>query len=214
MKKYEDNKNADYQDYPVSFAIADIIKYHQTCSFMVGLQKALEEGTQPAVGQDKASLEQKLKALVLERDSWISGLKARKAGITEEEINKDKYVIYLNGEIDAITKKLSEPEAKKPEDTQIAALRKAKDGLGGATATMDDISVVVNRVTNLDEAKKQLFVDVSLKKGGQDVSAEDAKTISEGSIKQALLKLPVASGLKEENIVIEKCQPLVQKGSK
>lgn len=110
IKKYEDNKNADYEDYPVSFAIADIIKYHQTCSFMVGLQKALEEGTQPAPGQDRASLEQKLKALVLERDTRIRDLKNQNLDITS-----DKYIIYINSQIDALTKKLSEAEAKKPE---------------------------------------------------------------------------------------------------
>jgi chromosome segregation ATPase len=115
IKKYEDKRNADYKDYPVTFALADIIKYHQSCSFMLGLQKALEEGTQTAVGQDKPSLEQKLKSLAHEKDSRIRELKAVNAKITNEEINKDKYIIYLGGEMDAITKKLSEPEAKKPE---------------------------------------------------------------------------------------------------
>jgi hypothetical protein len=214
MQKYEDNRNADYKNYPVNFALADIIKYHQCCSFMLGLQKALEEGTQPAIGQDKASLEQKLKVLVLEKDTRISELRRQKPAISDEDINKDKYVIYLNGEIDAITKKISEPGAKGPEDAVIAALRKAKDGLKGESAQLGDIKVVVNQVTKLDEVKKQLFVDVSLKKGGIDVSAEDAKTITEKSIKQALVNLPVASGLKEENVMIEKCQPALQKGPK
>jgi myosin heavy subunit len=113
MKKYEDNRDADYKNYPVNFALADIIKYHQCCSFMLGLQKALEEGTQTAVGQDKPSLEQKLKSLALEKDSRKRDLE--KQGYSEEKINKDKYIIYLDGEIDAITKKLIEPEAKKSE---------------------------------------------------------------------------------------------------
>ncbi len=212
MAKYETNKNAAYEDYPVNFALADIIKYHQSCSFMVGLQKALEEGTQTAPGQDRASLEQKLKTLVHERDGRIRELREAKKDITDEDIKKDNYIIYLDDQIRAITKKLGEPEAKKPEDAMVTALRKAKDGFGGAKATMDDIVIVVNKVTKLD--KEQLFVDVSLKKGDQDVSSEDARTITGGKIKQALLKLPVASGLKEDNIVIEKCQPSLQPEAK
>ncbi len=114
MTKYEANKGGKYEDYPLNFALADIIKYHQTCSFMLGLQKALEEGTQPATGQDRASLEQKLKVLVLEKDNRISELRHQKPTITDEEIKKDSYIIYLDGQIDAITKKLGEPETKKP----------------------------------------------------------------------------------------------------
>jgi len=43
------------------------------------------------------------------------------------------------------------------------------------------------------------------------VPAEGAKTITERNIREALLKLQVASGFKEENIVVEKCQPPLQK---
>ena len=37
--------NADYVSYPMERAVADAIDYHYTCSFMLGLQLALREGT-------------------------------------------------------------------------------------------------------------------------------------------------------------------------
>jgi translation elongation factor P/translation initiation factor 5A len=180
MEKYETNKHQAYEDYPVSFALADILKYHQSCSFMVGLQKALEEGTQIAPGQDRASLEQKLKALVLEKDTRISELRRQKPGIKDEEINKDKYIIYLDGQIDAITKKLGEPETKKPavpltfsgkiESVDVGAksiVVTSTDGKTKNTFVVDEqttkISQDGNKLTFAD-LKKDMQVDVSYDK--------------------------------------------------
>jgi len=190
MAKYDTNKNAAYEDYPVNFALADIIKYHQSCSFMVGLQKALEEGTQTAPGQDRASLEQKLKALVLEKD--IRKLELDKQGIRSEgDIKKDKYIIYLDGQIDAITNKLSLPEAKKPEDksgklngTIKSVDEKAKnivvtgtDGKAESTFVVDEKTKITKDTTNLTFADLNagMSVNVEYKKEGDKMIATAIK---------------------------------------
>lgn len=116
IDKYEKNRAQDYEKYPVSIALLDIIKYHQTCSFMFGLQKALEEGTQKTQEPDTASLEQKLKLLVLERDNRIRELKAQ--NVKDEDIKNDKYIKSLEDQIDAIAKKITESKAPKPEPPQ------------------------------------------------------------------------------------------------
>lgn len=46
--------------YPVRAAIADAVEYHYTCSFMVGLQWALKEGTDPTVEAKLLRAQQKL----------------------------------------------------------------------------------------------------------------------------------------------------------
>lgn len=83
---------------------------------MFGLQKALEEGTQKTQEPDTASLEQKLKLLVLERDNRIRELKAQ--NVKDEDIKNDKYIKSLEDQIDAIAKKITESKAPKPEPPQ------------------------------------------------------------------------------------------------
>jgi hypothetical protein len=81
----------------------------------------------------------------------------------------------------------------------------------GVSVELDNgFSVMVNNV-NLDETKRKLFLDVSLKKGFENVSTGSAKSITGKNIRHALLNHPVGSALKEKNIVIEKCQPPLRK---
>jgi hypothetical protein len=203
MKKYEDNKNAAYEDYPVTFALADIIKYHQTCSFMVGLQKALEEGTQPAAGQDRASLEQKLKTLVLEKDNRIRELKNLKAGISDEEINKDKYVIYLNGEIDAITKKLIEPGAKATSKTVVEKLAEKDRELQEARKDYEkrtaDLTEAEIRLTQREKEKKKAQEDVDTAKDALGKAMQATDVAKQNELKQQHDRYTAALGKATEN---------------
>lgn len=50
-------------DYPMILAMRDVVDYHYSCSFMLGLEKALEEGTQSNVENKKAFLEQEKRNL-------------------------------------------------------------------------------------------------------------------------------------------------------
>lgn len=50
--------SSDIGTYSVLSSVNDIIGYHETCAFMYGLQKALDEGTQPNPESKKIKLEQ------------------------------------------------------------------------------------------------------------------------------------------------------------
>ncbi len=50
--------SSDIDTYSVLSSVNDIIGYHETCAFMYGLQKALDEGAQPNPESKKIKLEQ------------------------------------------------------------------------------------------------------------------------------------------------------------
>lgn len=78
--------------YPMHEALRDVIKLHSTCSFMTGLQKALEEGAQDGSAQKilrlKASLRAANDELALSilskasQDEYQNGLKSRITSIS------------------------------------------------------------------------------------------------------------------------------------
>jgi len=53
-------------DYPVVYAIRDIVVFHNSCSFMTGLQKALDEGTQGTAAQKVLRLREALRGVEAE----------------------------------------------------------------------------------------------------------------------------------------------------
>lgn len=59
-------------DYTVNMALRDVLSYHYTCSFMYGLEKALEEGSQSGLDAQRAKLE-------LERSRLESYIDSRRA---------------------------------------------------------------------------------------------------------------------------------------
>lgn len=96
-----------YDKYPVNFAAADIQEYHYQCSFMYGLQKALEEGTQDTTPQkilqlkrELEEVEQKMKIRAME-----SGLNINKK-LTKQEIESDYFLTQLQTRYEAINKEL------------------------------------------------------------------------------------------------------------
>ena len=100
FQKYETNKNEDYEKYPVNIALLDVIEYHQTCSFMSGLQKALYEGIQNTKERDMGFLEQKRTLLTLQYDARIKELKDSK------NINEDPTAKGLKSQIESINEQI------------------------------------------------------------------------------------------------------------
>lgn len=56
--------NDSIATYPVMLALSDVVKYHYTCSFMYGLEKALDEGVQSSLESKKVKLEQEKQQLI------------------------------------------------------------------------------------------------------------------------------------------------------
>lgn len=56
-------------EYPMVMAVHDVMDYHYSCSFMYGLEKALEEGSQPGLEAKTAKLEQEKNRLELYVDN-------------------------------------------------------------------------------------------------------------------------------------------------
>lgn len=63
------NFNKTMDDYPMVLAIRDVMDYHYSCSFMYGLEKALDEGTQSGIDAKTARLEQEKHKLELYADT-------------------------------------------------------------------------------------------------------------------------------------------------
>lgn len=89
--------SSNIDTYSVLSSVNDIIGYHETCAFMFGLQKALDEGAQPNPESKKIKLEQdklqleialqtrtnRIGAAVAEDDPGSNGIKARIKAIEE-----------------------------------------------------------------------------------------------------------------------------------
>lgn len=94
----------DANNYSILDSVNDIIGYHQTCSFMYGLQKALDEGSQPSSESRKIKLEKdkhdleiyvQTRAILIgksasEKDVGINGARARITAIEEELLSMIK----------------------------------------------------------------------------------------------------------------------------
>ncbi|MDX8391090.1 MAG: hypothetical protein R8K53_00730 [Mariprofundaceae bacterium] len=61
--------NDPIKDYSVQQALWDVTRYHQTCSFMYGLRKALEEGEKLAVINQISRLEKRIEQLTAKKDA-------------------------------------------------------------------------------------------------------------------------------------------------
>ena len=70
----KENLKKGISDYSLSSAVFDVLEYHQDCSFMEGLQKALDEGTQDKSALDAAKLSQSITAVKLQMDQRLHEL--------------------------------------------------------------------------------------------------------------------------------------------
>lgn len=89
--------------YPLALAVNDIVRYHYSCSFMLGLEKALAEGTDSGVEAKKARLELEKRTLELNTDNRIAALTS--AG-RSAEVATDKGLLGAKARIAAIEAQL------------------------------------------------------------------------------------------------------------
>lgn len=89
--------------YPLVLAVNDIVKYHYACSFMLGLELALQEGTDSGVDAKKARLELDKRTLELSLDNRVAALTG--AG-RSADIATDKSVAGYKSRIGAIEAQL------------------------------------------------------------------------------------------------------------
>jgi len=94
-----ENWAKDTDSYPMLRVMRDVIDYHYTCSFMFGLEKALKEGTQPAVDSKKMKLEQEIQLLELQLIHRTSILKD--LGMSATAIENDITIKSLKDRISA-----------------------------------------------------------------------------------------------------------------
>lgn len=83
--------NDNIESYPVMLALSDVTKYHYTCSFMYGLEKALDEGVQSSMESRKVKLEQEKQQLVNLIDARNSNEKLDRTA-TEGAISRVKEI--------------------------------------------------------------------------------------------------------------------------
>jgi hypothetical protein len=93
-------------DYPMVLAVRDAVDYHYSCSFMLGLEKALEEGTQSGVEGKMAKLEQEKRTLELYVSARSAALSSGTPAATKTEIAADKGVAGANARIEAVETQL------------------------------------------------------------------------------------------------------------
>lgn len=95
-------------DYPMVLAIHDVIDYHYSCSFMYGLEKALEEGSQSGLEAKKAKLEQEKHSLELYVDNRKRMLRgaASEVAAASGAIEADNGIAGANKRINAIEAQL------------------------------------------------------------------------------------------------------------
>jgi len=95
--------------YPVPRALLDVQRYHQTCAFMYGLRKALEEGEKPSLKTQVTRIEERISYLTKKYDNRQTQLKeyvtaARK---TQEEANEDPALKGFEAALKAANNKLA-----------------------------------------------------------------------------------------------------------
>ena len=93
-------------EYPMLLAVRDVVEYHYSCSFMLGLERALEEGTQPGADGKKAKFELEKRSLEMYIASQSTALRARQPGITPDQVDADKGIAGATARIEAIEAQL------------------------------------------------------------------------------------------------------------
>ena len=173
LQKYEAYRSGDYKKYPVNIALLDVIEYHQTCSFMFGLQKALDEGVQNTKERDIGFLEQKRYLLAIQYDARRMVLKNQSA--TAEEISSDPLSKGLKSQIEALNDQIAQLQKQ---DTSTSSLQKTAQELTftGQVTAVD----TTNKIIKVKEASdEKIFVW----EGAADTSTVTPKPGDKVSIK-------------------------------
>lgn len=102
------NVKADIDTYTMSQAISDVIEYHNDCSFMLGLQLALKEGTAGGLSTQYNTLvrvEQSLTSQIDGRKSQIAGQKPPPADL-QAAYSADDLLTQLKTRLDSVEAQL------------------------------------------------------------------------------------------------------------
>jgi hypothetical protein len=97
------NFGKSIDDYPVILAMRGVVDYHYSCSFMLGLEKALEEGSQGNTDSKRAKFELEKRSLELYVDNRTASLTG--AG-RSAEIASDKGIAGAKARVAAIEAQL------------------------------------------------------------------------------------------------------------
>ncbi len=131
--------------YPMVLAVHDVVRYHYSCSFMQGLELALQEGTDSGIDAKKARLENEKRTIELALDNRVAMLSgAQRSG----ELATDKSVAGYKARIEAIEAQLlvlvrlqtpgggteDKPAVGAPPKADAGSLSKAYYALSGKTA--------------------------------------------------------------------------------
>lgn len=93
------NVKKPIDEYPMTMALRDVIDYHYSCSFMLGLEKALEEGSQSGADSKRAKFELEKRTLENYIDVRIATLNgSNRSG----EVATDKGIVGAKARIEAI----------------------------------------------------------------------------------------------------------------
>ncbi len=111
----------EIEKYPVQQALWDVIKYHQTCAFMYGLRKALEEGEKPAIGNQIAKVENRIKRMTIEYDLRLDK--------QTEKYRKDNVIPSTTALTTANKKEIAKDTALQLYDAEIKAAQTRLNGL-------------------------------------------------------------------------------------
>jgi hypothetical protein len=97
-----DSLKKGINDYGMHEALRDVIAYHQSCSFMTGLQRALDEGTQGTNAQKTIRLR-----------ASVASVSNQMSTITEDQLKttagKDQFA-QLNARLTSLTEALKAAE--------------------------------------------------------------------------------------------------------
>jgi hypothetical protein len=107
IKRIEDENLTKFS---LSMGLLDFMDYHNSCSFMFGLEKALKEGQQDGTKIKKQALEEQLLVLRAQRDSRERNLRERNITkyTSEKAMLEDSDYNATSERINAINKTLSD----------------------------------------------------------------------------------------------------------
>ncbi|MFM0521699.1 MULTISPECIES: hypothetical protein [Caballeronia] len=105
--KLSGNSSTTLSDYPMQTALLDVMEYHDDCSFMLGLQTALREGTGSSINSKYAVLkrtEQDLSSAIDLRTTTVRSNAPKGADdkAIDALLNSDKMLIQLNTRLTAV----------------------------------------------------------------------------------------------------------------
>jgi len=106
--KITTNARSDYYSYPINIALLDVTDYHNSCSFMSGLELAIKEGTNDKKPQQIAKLENQIALLSTQIDARALYLKNNNISRQPE----DYHLADLNRRYNSASTKLAALEAQ------------------------------------------------------------------------------------------------------